>query len=384
MIRAVSRQVQDAKAFAANQDIRFSSEGLAVLKTAELLAHELDDYLYLWTLMPAILRLVGPVRRALALEGGDADDGAAIFEEYTRTSKGGGGTAYDDGDGDGYSTAYGDRSSSTRTHLIDFAIAHARREGRPIDGVILFAALMDSHEAIFPAITHGNLTDERLHTRVILLAHILGCYHRSLAVSLNSLRDHLGLPIPTMGERHPLELAPPYARSATSALLADHPEYHRNCFLVMPFTDTPAHREIAAALKKLLLARGFNLVRADDGVYSEDVMTNVLAYIYGCRFGIAVFERIVRDTFNPNVSLEVGYLMGLGKPVCLLKERTLPHLQSDLVGRLYEEFDAQDLASSLANAVDDWLVRRGMLRRKARSAARQGKPAGTKRRRPRR
>ena len=72
------------------------------------------------------------------------------------------------------------------------------------------------------------------------------------------------------------------------------------------------------------------------------MLWNILTYIYGCRFGIAVFERIEDEAFNPNVALEVGYMMGLGKPVCYLKERTLRTLHTDLVGQLYSEFDVEN------------------------------------------
>jgi predicted nucleotide-binding protein len=92
------------------------------------------------------------------------------------------------------------------------------------------------------------------------------------------------------------------------------------------------------------------------------VLTNIQAYIYGCRFAIAVFERILTNDLNPNVSLEVGYFLGLKKPVCLLKEPTLPRLPSDLIGRLYVEFDGQDLPRSLPRVVGKWLTGRGLIR----------------------
>jgi hypothetical protein len=94
--------------------------------------------------------------------------------------------------------------------------------------------------------------------------------------------------------------------------------------------------------------------------YSEDLLTNIQAHIYGCRLAVAVFERILSNDFNPNVSLEVGYFLGLQKPICLLKKRTLPRLPSDLVGRLYLEFDSQDLEGTLCAAIDRWLRERGI------------------------
>jgi hypothetical protein len=74
-----------------------------------------------------------------------------------------------------------------------------------------------------------------------------------------------------------------------------------------------------------------------------------------CGFGIAVFERLTQDQFNPNVSLEVGYMMALRKPVCLLKDLTLHSLSSDLAGKIYENFDVQRPEETLPLALDNWL-----------------------------
>jgi nucleoside 2-deoxyribosyltransferase len=105
----------------------------------------------------------------------------------------------------------------------------------------------------------------------------------------------------------------------------------------------------------------FVALRADDKQYHDDTLWNILTYMYGCRFGIAVFERIEVDAFNPNVSLEVGYMMGLGKPVCYLEERTLPALHTDLVGRLYQTFDLQSCEETIPRALWKWMTDKGLM-----------------------
>jgi len=77
--------------------------------------------------------------------------------------------------------------------------------------------------------------------------------------------------------------------------------------------------------------------------------------MHGCGFGIAIFDRISEEYFNPNVSLEVGYMLGLGKRVLLLKDQSLRSIHTDLVGRLYTAFDTQDPASSIGKAIGKWL-----------------------------
>ena len=59
--------------------------------------------------------------------------------------------------------------------------------------------------------------------------------------------------------------------------------------------------------------------------------------------------------FNPNVSLEVGILLGLRKPVCLLKDKTLSVLHTDLIGKLYRTFDPHNPAHSIPDALRAWL-----------------------------
>lgn len=74
--------------------------------------------------------------------------------------------------------------------------------------------------------------------------------------------------------------------------------------------------------------------------------------MYSCDFAIAIFERITEDNFNPNVSLEVGYMMGINKSVLFLKDKTLKSLQTDLAGKLYKEFVIDDIASTLPCVID--------------------------------
>ena len=135
----------------------------------------------------------------------------------------------------------------------------------------------------------------------------------------------------------------------------DHPEYRRNGFVMMRFGETGAHLDILEAIRATLAKYAIEALRADDRQYHDDLFPNVQTYIHGCSFGIAVFERLETDDFNPNVSLEVGYMRALGKSVCLLKDRTLRTLQTDLVGKLYKSFDPQNPLGSIPAEIDKWM-----------------------------
>ncbi|WP_345148591.1 hypothetical protein [Arthrobacter ginkgonis] len=83
--------------------------------------------------------------------------------------------------------------------------------------------------------------------------------------------------------------------------------------------------------------------------------TNIELYMMGSRRGIAVFEDIEDRNFNPNVSLELGYMLGRQKQCMILKEKRLPNVPSDVVHRLYSPWDAFDTHATMSSAVARWV-----------------------------
>jgi hypothetical protein len=53
-------------------------------------------------------------------------------------------------------------------------------------------------------------------------------------------------------------------------------------------------------------------------------------------------------------------MLALRKPVCLLKERTLKTLQTDLAGKLYRAFDALDPSDTIPHELGRWLRDKGL------------------------
>lgn len=137
--------------------------------------------------------------------------------------------------------------------------------------------------------------------------------------------------------------------------LKDHPVPRRSVFIMMGFGVTPAHNSITSSIKNALAKYDMAGLRADDKEYHEDLFPNVLTYMYGCDYGIAVFERLQDEIFNPNVALEFGYMRALKKPICLLKDRTCKTLQTDLVGKLYKSFDPQNPEETIPQEIEIWL-----------------------------
>lgn len=166
----------------------------------------------------------------------------------------------------------------------------------------------------------------------------------------NQAADQQKIPIPV----------PPEIQDSLKRFREDHAG-GKTAFVMMQFGNSILHNKIIFTIRSALRPVGISVLRADDKEYHDDLFPNILTYIHGCTFGIAVFERIESDDFNPNVSLEVGYMFGLRKPVCLLKDRTLNTLHTDIVGRLYREFDPHDTDKTIPDALMKWLSDRGFV-----------------------
>lgn len=150
-------------------------------------------------------------------------------------------------------------------------------------------------------------------------------------------------------------IIPPEIQISLREFQLDFPAPQKVAFIMMQFGSTSAHDKIVKGIRDALTPYGIKAVRADDKDWHTDLFYNVLTCIYGCAFGIAIFERIESEDFNPNVALEVGYIMALKKQVCLLKDYTLKSLHTDLVGKLYKTFDPQDPVASISPELTKWM-----------------------------
>jgi nucleoside 2-deoxyribosyltransferase len=148
---------------------------------------------------------------------------------------------------------------------------------------------------------------------------------------------------------------PPAITESLAKFKVEHPDAKRTAFIMMRFSQTRAHQQIFSTIEDTLNKHSMRGLRADTKEYCQTLFDNILTYMYGCGFGIAVLERLEQEEFNPNISLEIGYMMALGKPVLLLKDKTLKSLQSDLVGHLYRPFDPQSISETVPKEVSSWL-----------------------------
>lgn len=152
----------------------------------------------------------------------------------------------------------------------------------------------------------------------------------------------------------------PEIASGIEKFRQDHPASQQTAFIIMQFGTTKLHQDIVDCIKDQLSGHGITALRADDKEYLDDLFPNIKVYMHACDFGVAVFDRITEDDFNPNVTLEVGYMLGMGKDVLLLKDKTLKSLSTDLTGRLYKPFDTTDVTGTMPSQIEKWMNDKGL------------------------
>jgi|GEM_PF-1238515 len=146
------------------------------------------------------------------------------------------------------------------------------------------------------------------------------------------------------------------------AFLADHPDVDKNVFLMMRFRAGDQYEEIVRVLRDSFRAYGLNVIRADDKDYTGDLWENVCLYMLGSRFAIAVFEEIDQREFNPNIALELGFMMAQNKRCLILKDQRMPRMPTDIVGKLYREFDTYNITDSVQRCVEQWAKDIGLIK----------------------
>jgi hypothetical protein len=148
-----------------------------------------------------------------------------------------------------------------------------------------------------------------------------------------------------------------HLRRFIASFLEDNPDIGHNVFIMMRFRDSDQYREIHETLRVVLEGHGLKALRADDRAYTDDLWDNVCIYMFGCTYGIAVFEQIDEPEFNPNVALELGFMLAHSKQCLILKDSRMREMPTDIVGKLYKEFDSYYIPDSIQKCVDRWIVR---------------------------
>ena len=139
--------------------------------------------------------------------------------------------------------------------------------------------------------------------------------------------------------------------------------YERNVFVMMPFRQSIDERfeYIEKIIKRVLKRKGFTAWLASDMELDPTLWGNITSFMTGCKYGIAIFTRKdnlagaqIEPEFNPNVSLEMGFMLSRGKRILVLKDSFLKTLPTDIVGWLYKEFDLSRVNRQLPRIISKW------------------------------
>lgn len=137
----------------------------------------------------------------------------------------------------------------------------------------------------------------------------------------------------------------------------DHPNYDKNVFIMMKFSDESKLEKLEKELRIVLITNNMNALRADDKVYpnDRDLWNNVCVYMLCCKYGIAILENYSKQEYNPNIAIEYGFMRALNKNVLLLADSKFPKYPADIVGKLREPFDIDDIKNSIQEPVTKWI-----------------------------
>lgn len=142
-------------------------------------------------------------------------------------------------------------------------------------------------------------------------------------------------------------------KESVTSFINKHP-YHKNVFIMMRYKHSKFYEELGQEIKSGLERVGLLGHFAKDKMLSDDLWENISIYMLGCKYGIAVFEGVDETEFNPNVSLELGFMFASGKRCLVLKDRRMPSLPTDICGRIYRDFDIDNLSSSIHVCIEQW------------------------------
>ena len=167
---------------------------------------------------------------------------------------------------------------------------------------------------------------------------------------------------PVLGETQtalvPHTLAPPALIHPLRGFLADHP-FDTNVFGMTRFpgakagTKDPMGRALAVA-QEVCEGNGLEFHLASDRAITDDVWSNVMAHMWGSRYGIGFFEDRVERGLNYNLVTEVGAMIMTGRRVALLKDGSIDKLPTDFVGMIYKSVDLSD-EGAVRNRIEDWM-----------------------------
>ena len=112
------------------------------------------------------------------------------------------------------------------------------------------------------------------------------------------------------------------------------------------------NNNLIISIKDILKRNGLYGVLASEHNLTDDLY-NPIACLFCCSRGIVVFDRAeTKQIFNPNVAYELGMMHLLGRKCLILKHNSLEVLHTDILMKLYQEYQTVNQAKKHIN---NWL-----------------------------
>lgn len=189
-------------------------------------------------------------------------------------------------------------------------------------------------------------------------------------------------PLATLaGTPHPVippSLAPPELIEPLRAFLEEFP-FERNVFLMTRFPEpdnpTSGLADAIETIRSACGAHGLTLHLASDRDLHPDLWPNVIGHLWASRYGVAIFEER-GGGLNYNLNIEAGSCLALGRPLAILRDRTVEKLPTDLVGKIYRSIDL-DEPGTVGDEIHRWIRDALMLGACDRCPPQDGSVAGT-------
>ncbi|MBM2812124.1 MAG: hypothetical protein HW416_2883 [Chloroflexi bacterium] len=127
-----------------------------------------------------------------------------------------------------------------------------------------------------------------------------------------------------------------------------------NVFVMMRYRDDAKYGTLESTIRQALARYGLHARLAKDRAIRDDVWANIVHYMTNCQFGLAAFEEIDEREYNPNISMELGFMYALERRCLLLKDRRMPQLPTDICGKIYKNFDTYDIETTVNERIAEW------------------------------
>lgn len=121
------------------------------------------------------------------------------------------------------------------------------------------------------------------------------------------------------------------------ARFVDKHRFDRSIFIMIRYRER--NSDLIRELKRTLSEHGYDGILASEHKLTDDLY-NPVACLLCCSKGVAVFDEAeAAQTINPNVAYELGMLHLLGRGTLILKHRSLKALNTDILMKLYQEYE---------------------------------------------